>query len=38
MVEIVRDRGVDVNTEGQVDKESLYDFRQCLALVLRWDE
>ncbi|MFW6116264.1 MAG: hypothetical protein ACOC6F_00920, partial [bacterium] len=38
MLEIVRDGGVDVNTEGQIEKQSLYDFQQCLALVLHWDD
>jgi len=29
---------VDVNTEGQIDKDSLYDFQQCLALVHHWND
>jgi hypothetical protein len=36
MLDIVDDGGVDVNTEGLVEKESLRDFQECLALVLHW--
>jgi hypothetical protein len=38
MLEIMSDGGVDVNTEGRIDKQSLYDFQQCLALVLHWHD
>ena len=38
MFEIIGDGGVDVNAEGLIEKESLRDFQQCLALVLHWDD
>jgi hypothetical protein len=38
MLEIIDEGGVDLNTEGLIEKESLYDFQQCLALVLHWDD
>jgi hypothetical protein len=38
ILEIIADGGVDVNTEGLIEKESLYDFQQCLALVLHWND
>jgi hypothetical protein len=38
MLEIVRDGGVDVNTESRIEKGSLHDFQECLALVLHWDD
>jgi hypothetical protein len=38
MLEIIDEGGVDLNTEGLIEKQSLYDFQECLALVLHWDE
>jgi hypothetical protein len=36
MLEIIDGGGVDLNTEGLIEKESLRDFQECLALVLHW--
>jgi hypothetical protein len=38
MLEIIDEGGVDLNDEGLIEKESLYEFQQCLALVLHWHD
>jgi hypothetical protein len=38
MLEIVDERGVDLNTEGLIEKRSLHEFQEMLALVLHWNE
>ena len=38
MLQIVRDMGIDVNAERLIEKESLRDFQECLALVLYWND
>ena len=38
MLEIINDGGVDLNLEGLIEKRSLHEFQECLALVLHWDD
>jgi len=38
MLEIIDEGGVDLNDEGLIEKESLYEFQESLALVLHWNE
>ena len=38
MLEIIDEGGVDLNLEGLIEKRSLYEFQECLALVLHWYE
>jgi hypothetical protein len=38
MLEIIAEGGVDLNLEGLIEKRSLYEFQECLALVLHWDD
>ena len=38
MLEIVNDGGVDLNLDGLIEKESLWEFQECLALVLHWND
>jgi hypothetical protein len=38
MLEIVDEGGVDLNDEGLIERESLYEFQESLALVLHWNE
>ena len=35
---VVREGGVDVNVEGLIERQSLYDFQQSLALVHHWHD
>ena len=37
MLFIIEDGGVDLNLDGLIDKASLYEFQESLALVLHWD-
>ncbi|MBN1811278.1 MAG: hypothetical protein JXA14_05535 [Anaerolineae bacterium] len=38
MLEIIGEGGVDLNDDGLIEKESLYEFQECLALVLHWND
>ena len=38
MREIIREGGVDVNTEGLIEKRSLHEFNECAALIAHWDD
>jgi hypothetical protein len=38
MREIVREGGVDLNTEGLIEKRSLREFNECAALIAHWDD
>ena len=38
MREIIREGGVDLNTEGLIEKQSLREFNECAALVAHWDD
>ena len=38
MRESVREGGVDLNTEGLIEKRSLREFNECAALVAHWDD
>jgi hypothetical protein len=38
MMEIIAEGGVDLNDAGLIEKESLHEFQESLALVLHWDE
>ena len=38
MLEIIAEDGVDLDDEGLIEKQSLYEFQECLALVLHWDD
>lgn len=38
MCEIAREGGVDLNTEGLIEKRSLCEFDECAALMADWDD
>jgi hypothetical protein len=38
MLEIIDEGGVDLNDEGLIERESLYEFQESLALVLYWND
>jgi hypothetical protein len=38
MREIICEGGVDLNLEGLIEKRSLREFNECLAMVLHWDD
>jgi hypothetical protein len=38
MLEIIDEGGVDLNVEGLIERESLYEFQESLALVLHWND
>ena len=38
MREIIREGGVDLNTEELIEKRSLREFNECAALILHWDD
>jgi hypothetical protein len=38
MLEIINEGGVDLNADGRIEKRSLYEFQECLALVQHWDD
>jgi hypothetical protein len=38
MLEIIEQDGVDLSTEGLIEKRSLRDFQEAVALVLHWDD
>lgn len=38
MLEIIEEEGVDLNDEGLIERESLYEFNECAALILHWDD
>ena len=38
MKEIIEEAGVDLNDEGLIERESLYDFNECAALILHWND
>jgi len=38
MKEIMEEGGVDLNDEGLIERESLYEFNECAALVLHWND
>ena len=38
MLEIIDESGVDLNEEGLIERESLYEFQESLALVLYWTD
>jgi hypothetical protein len=38
MLEIIDEGGVDLNTEGLIEKASVREFNECMALVLHWDD
>ena len=38
MREIIGEGGVDLNLEGLIEKRSLREFNECLAMVLHWDD
>jgi hypothetical protein len=38
MLEIIDEGGVDLDDRGLIEKESLKEFNETLALVLHWDE
>jgi hypothetical protein len=38
MQEIIEDGDVDLNENGLIEKQSLYDFQECLALALHWHD
>jgi hypothetical protein len=38
MREIVREGGVDVDTEGLIEKRSLHELNECAALIAHWDD
>jgi hypothetical protein len=38
MLEIIAEGGVDLDDAGLIDKQSLHEFQESLALVLHWDE
>ena len=37
MREIIDEDGVDLNVEGLIEKQSLWEFQEMLALVLHWN-
>jgi hypothetical protein len=38
MLEIIDEDNVDLDDDGRIEKQSLYEFQECLALVLHWDD
>lgn len=38
MLEIVTDGGVDLDSAGRIEKRSLWEFQEALALVLHWND
>lgn len=38
LLEIITEDGVDLNDEGLIEKQSLHEFLECLALVLHWGD
>ena len=38
MKEIIEEGGVDLNDEGLIERESLYEFNECAALILHWND
>ena len=38
MAQIIAEAGVDLNDEGLIDKNSLWEFQDALALVLHWND
>jgi hypothetical protein len=38
MKEIIEEAGVDLNDEGLIERESLYEFNECAALILHWND
>jgi hypothetical protein len=38
MKEIMEEGGVDLNDEGLIERESLYEFNECAALILHWND
>jgi hypothetical protein len=38
MLEIINEGGVDLNTDGLIEKRSLREFNECAALVAHWDD
>ena len=38
MLEIIAEGGVDLNEAGLIEKRSLYEFQEALALVLHWGD
>ncbi len=38
MCEIIAVGGVDLNSDGRIEKRSLYEFQESVALVEHWDD
>ena len=38
MLVIISEGGVDLDNDGLIDKQSLYEFQEALALVLHWED
>jgi len=38
MLHIIDQGGVDLNTENLIEKQSLLEFQECLALVYHWND
>ena len=38
MREIIEEAGIDLNDEGLIERESLYEFNECAALILHWND
>jgi hypothetical protein len=38
MKEIIEEAGVNLNDEGLIERESLYEFNECTALILHWND
>ena len=38
MQQIIEEGGVDLNSEGLIEKRSLYEFQEATALVMNWDD
>ncbi len=37
-VPVIDEGGVDLNVEGLIEKQSLWEFQEMLALVLHWND